>query len=408
MTEGEITALLDRLVERFEDEAGDWDAVLDEAAAPVRVAPKRRRRLHSLLPSRGRGLLLFAATAAVTALVLLAATAPWSGGPSVLERAAAAIALPRSGEILHESITIRVTPAFEGIPRADRVHYLEAAACMRRHGLPNFPDPVFQNGNVEFDIPPGIDMSSPTVRPAISTCQKLIPAGLPYSVTDHSRNGPFTYPLPRGFLYPPYTLGAHIDVWMAGKPSHRFRLTEDASLSGRLHGHPKTVGLRSTEFGSTVGAVQGLAYDAATRTLDPITFASPLKSSQLDVTEFIWQAITSGRAKVDGRAVIDGRPVVRIRILVHGYGRVVSRVFYYVDATTYRPVRVEMTNNAPLFLQSSPGFPLLTLTLVQASSLPVTLGRFVLDFDTYRYLTPNAANDRLTNIQATHPRAKIV
>jgi hypothetical protein len=67
-----------------------------------------------------------------------------------------------------------------------------------------------------------------------------------------------------------------------------------------------------------------------------------------------------------------------------------------------------MTNNAPLFLQSSPGFPLLTLTLVQTSSLPVTLGRFVLDFDTYRYLTPTAANDRLTNIQATHPRAKIV
>jgi hypothetical protein len=59
-------------------------------------------------------------------------------------------------------------------------------------------------------------------------------------------------------------------------------------------------------------------------------------------------------------------------------------------------------------LQSSPGFPLLTLTPLQTSSLPLTLGHFVLDFDTYRYLTPTAASERLTSIQASHPRAKIV
>jgi hypothetical protein len=334
MSDSEITALLDRLVERFEDEAGDWDAVLEEAAAPVRVAPRRRRRLHSLLPSRGRGVLLFAATAAVTALLLLAATAPWRGGPSVLERAAAAIALPHSGEVLHESITIRVTPT----------------------------------------LPPG----------------------------------PLPPPRSRYFLDPPFTLGAHINVWMAGTPPHRVRVTEDASVLGRRRGSPKTVPLPSTEFGSAVGAVQGLSYDTATRTLDPVTFPSRLKRAQLDVTEFIWQAITSGRAKVDGTTVLDGRPVVRIRILVHGYGRVVSHVLYFVDATTYRPVRVEMTNNAPLHNQSSPGFPLLTLTPLQTSSLPDFPGRYILDFDTYRYLTPTAANERLTNIQAAHPRAKIV
>ena len=85
-----------------------------------------------------------------------------------------------------------------------------------------------------------------------------------------------------------------------------------------------------------------------------------------------------------------------------------SHVLYFVDATTYRPVRVEMTNNAPLFHQSSPGFPLLTLTPLQTSSLPDMVGRYILDFETYRYLTPTAANERLTNIQAAHPRAKIV
>jgi hypothetical protein len=36
------------------------------------------------------------------------------------------------------------------------------------------------------------------------------------------------------------------------------------------------------------------------------------------------------------------------------------------------------------------------------------VGRYILDFEAYRYLTPTAANERLTNIQAAHPRAKIV
>jgi hypothetical protein len=78
----------------------------------------------------------------------------------------------------------------EGITAAEQVDYLKGAACMRRNGVPNFPDPVFQNGNVTFTPPPGIDKNSPTVRHAISICQKLIPAGLPYSGTDGSTNGP--------------------------------------------------------------------------------------------------------------------------------------------------------------------------------------------------------------------------
>ena len=76
------------------------------------------------------------------------------------------------------------------ITLADQIDYLKGAACMRRHGVPNFPDPVFQNGNVHFNIPPGIDKNSTTVRHAVSICQKLIPAGLPYSGTDSSTNGP--------------------------------------------------------------------------------------------------------------------------------------------------------------------------------------------------------------------------
>lgn len=69
------------------------------------------------------------------------------------------------------------------VTRADQIDYLKGAACMRRHGLPDFPDPVFQNNNVTFNIPSSIDKNSPRVRSALAICQKLIPAGLPYSGT---------------------------------------------------------------------------------------------------------------------------------------------------------------------------------------------------------------------------------
>jgi hypothetical protein len=62
--------------------------------------------------------------------------------------------------------------------------YLRAAACMRSHGVPNFPDPSFSGGHVSVSIPSSINTSSPQVAQAIQVCQKLIPAGLPYSGTD--------------------------------------------------------------------------------------------------------------------------------------------------------------------------------------------------------------------------------
>jgi hypothetical protein len=67
------------------------------------------------------------------------------------------------------------------VTRADQVDYLKAAACMRRHGIPDFPDPTFQNNGVTFNIPASIDPNSPHVQNALPICRKLIPAGLPYS-----------------------------------------------------------------------------------------------------------------------------------------------------------------------------------------------------------------------------------
>ena len=70
------------------------------------------------------------------------------------------------------------------ITPADQADYLRAVACMRSHGFPAFPDPSISKNQVHFTVPPGIDQSSNTFKAAVATCQKLIPAGLPYSGTD--------------------------------------------------------------------------------------------------------------------------------------------------------------------------------------------------------------------------------
>jgi hypothetical protein len=67
------------------------------------------------------------------------------------------------------------------ITPADRLQYLKAAACIRSHGFPDFPDPTFGNGTVTFHIPPNIDPNSSQAKKAQAICAKLIPPGLRYS-----------------------------------------------------------------------------------------------------------------------------------------------------------------------------------------------------------------------------------
>lgn len=49
---------------------------------------------------------------------------------------------------------------------------LQAAACMRSHGFPDYPDPVFPStgGIEEQPLPAGIDTSSPQFQAAQKTC----------------------------------------------------------------------------------------------------------------------------------------------------------------------------------------------------------------------------------------------
>lgn len=67
------------------------------------------------------------------------------------------------------------------ITAAERADYVKAAACMRSHGVPDFPDPTFQGGSVAFNSQASIDTNTPEYESALTRCRKLIPAGLPYS-----------------------------------------------------------------------------------------------------------------------------------------------------------------------------------------------------------------------------------
>lgn len=75
-------------------------------------------------------------------------------------------------------------PAAQEITPKDQADYIRAAACMRAHGVPDFPDPVISGNSVTFPPPPGMNASignSPTFLKAREICEKLIPAGLPFS-----------------------------------------------------------------------------------------------------------------------------------------------------------------------------------------------------------------------------------
>ena len=72
-------------------------------------------------------------------------------------------------------------PGGSTITPADQAGYLRAVACMRSHGFPKFPNPVFQDNNVTFSSRTPIDTNSAQYQRALATCDKLIPAGLPYS-----------------------------------------------------------------------------------------------------------------------------------------------------------------------------------------------------------------------------------
>jgi hypothetical protein len=60
---------------------------------------------------------------------------------------------------------------------SEQSRYLKAAACIRSHGVPNFPDPTFSGGGVHLERK-GLNESSPTFKTAVHACESLIPGGV--------------------------------------------------------------------------------------------------------------------------------------------------------------------------------------------------------------------------------------
>lgn len=54
---------------------------------------------------------------------------------------------------------------------------LRFAACMRTHGVPDFPDPTQHGSTVSIAVPPGssVDTSSPQFQSAQQACESLLP-----------------------------------------------------------------------------------------------------------------------------------------------------------------------------------------------------------------------------------------
>jgi hypothetical protein len=103
MNDRDITNVLEQLVAPLDDEHGDWEQILEDAGETPRIEERRPSRWR---PSRSRRVLLLLAAAVTVAALALTVAAPWRGGPSILDRAAAAIAAPTANQVLHESVVV--------------------------------------------------------------------------------------------------------------------------------------------------------------------------------------------------------------------------------------------------------------------------------------------------------------
>ena len=57
-----------------------------------------------------------------------------------------------------------------GISAAQQKSFVDNAKCMRRHGIPNFPDPVFGAGGRGIRYPPGVQFSQSAIELANKAC----------------------------------------------------------------------------------------------------------------------------------------------------------------------------------------------------------------------------------------------
>ena len=93
--------------------------------------------------------------------------------PITLAAIACAAALAACGSANHS-----VAAASGGVSAAHMATALKFAACMRSHGVPNFPDPT-ATGGIQIQAGSGVDPQSPSFQSAQKSCFKLLPGGGP-------------------------------------------------------------------------------------------------------------------------------------------------------------------------------------------------------------------------------------
>jgi len=129
----------------------------------------------------------------------------------------------------------------------------------------------------------------------------------------------------------------------------------------------------------------------------------------LDPAAFIRQSIESGEAEPAGETTIRGQRVIRIRVSSPRYSLLEPAALYFVDARTYRPVRIVIIRTFPPPDPVPFGLPLTSLTDLLVPSLGALRGGgMVVDFEEYRLLAPSVANRRMAHIRVQHPKARIV
>jgi hypothetical protein len=109
---------------------------------------------------------------ALAGLGLLAAAIVGLSGPASAQAPTTTIVGggPSSPPPKNAWIALGGSPLAPTLARARKI-----VSCVRRHGIPNFPNPKVSGDTVFLILPAGLSRTSPRLRKAERACQKLLP-----------------------------------------------------------------------------------------------------------------------------------------------------------------------------------------------------------------------------------------
>jgi hypothetical protein len=276
--ETEMHDLLDRAYPPS-SETEDWDDVL----ARLRPTPARRRYR----------LIAVATALAVAATIALVVTSPWQGGPTILDKASAALAAP-AGQVIYESTRF---------PATGSLCVVSTTPWMRKHGCPAY----------------------------VSRTQLWVEGGT---------SGARTFRAVTSAELPKKAVGAPASLAPFGSalvriPSRHLVIETGGTIVGA---HVRDVLVRLNGQDVITKYTQAPTAVAAT-TFDPV--------------ELIRNAFRRGHAQLEGATMLRGRKVERIAVELASDGEQQAAT-YYVDASSFEPVEIVFRKGAPGFPFGAP------------------------------------------------------